>query len=70
MIKLNQVKVPKKKHPLSLEELPDDPSLIDFTQICKGTQFRCGIDVFRAWLDTRRVKPSKILFNSQEDQEI
>lgn len=62
MIKLHQEKT-QKRHQLNVAELPDNPTLIDFKHISKGTQFRCGIDAFRAWLDLRRVKQPKILFN-------
>lgn len=68
MIKLHQVKTQKKKvKQLNVAELPDDPKLIEFTHVSKGTQFKCGIEVYRAWLDIRRVKQPKILFNSNED---
>lgn len=63
MIKLHQVKAQKKKHQLNVAELPDNPTLIDFVHVSKDSQFRCGIDAFRAWLDIRRVKLPKVLFN-------
>jgi hypothetical protein len=69
MIKLHQTKV-KKKQSLNVEELPEDARQVSFSEVCKGTQFRFGIDVYRVWYDMRRVKQPRRLFTMEEDQQI
>lgn len=51
-----------------MEDLPKDPKLIDFLEIHKGTQFKCGLEAYRAWVDFHHIKEPKKLFTLDEDQ--
>lgn len=65
--KLNRAKE-EKKTDIDVAALPDDPARINFSLQCKGTQFRTGMQLYRALMDLRRAKEPKRLFNLQEDE--
>ena len=56
MMKLNQKKAEKKKQMLNVEDLTSDPKYINFMDIYKGTQFKNGLDVYRAIIDSKKKK--------------
>jgi hypothetical protein len=55
-MKLNQKKAEKKKHMLNIEDLTSDPKYINLVDICKGTQFKNGLEVYRAIIDSKKKK--------------
>ena len=70
MIKLNQKKTGKRKCMLNIEELPSDPKCINFVDICRGTQFEYGIEVYRAIMESKKKKQPRRLFKIEQDQKI
>lgn len=53
--KLNRSKEDKRTD-IDVASLPKDPHRINFALKCKGTQFRNGMQLYRALMDLRRAK--------------
>ena len=67
MNKLIHSKSQKKKKEIHIKDLPQNPNANNFIELSKDSQFKNGMEFYRAWFESKRVKRPKKLFTMAED---
>lgn len=68
MKKLNEEKPTKKKKEINFAELPRQASKINFIELAlSSSHYKTGIDVYKVWLESFKVKQPKRPYTSAEE---